>query len=325
MPLPHSVYRDACKKRVLRRRQPVCKRLDTAFTKIDVSIKKRPSRFYLILQLGSGRICTGQDVAFFLLSNRICFHRVKDWDLRRTAQAFIHLIQLFLQFSRLFLDVVGKDRIDLATIDSKNGKVVVSDLLLFDATLFFGLQNHGAHIGREHCNAFVVETLLVGSEQISSFFLQRRACLFSFRPDFAGFHQRSCICERHLAQDEGIEQRFHGVIINFRNRVEHVVVTFGARNCHAHEGGRNGVDSVDGEILGIFSFTSPSSEKTQCKHVTGTRFPFRAVAGCRHTGTFAGTSSCQLNLHEIIVRKIFVQGVDDPVSPKMNSRSCCHS
>ena len=39
-------------------------------------------------------------------------------------------------------------------------------------------------------------------------------------------------------------------------------------------------DSVDGEILSVFAFTSTSCKESQSKHVARARFPLRAVAGC---------------------------------------------
>jgi hypothetical protein len=119
-------------------------------------------------------------------------------------------------------------------------------------------------------------------------------------------------------QNQRIKQRLHRVIIDLRNGVELVIVAFGASDRHAHESSGNRVHRVDGQVLRMSS--RPPGEKPKREGITRPRLFSRSIAGRRHLGPLVGSAAGQLNLHELVVGQIIVQGIDHPVAPQIHPR-----
>ena len=77
MPLPKAIDRDAGEQRIVGRRQPVGKRLDPAFAKIDIRRGERPAGLHLMVHFGPFGIAAGEDVALVQLLLVVDFHGPK--------------------------------------------------------------------------------------------------------------------------------------------------------------------------------------------------------------------------------------------------------
>ena len=100
-------------------------------------------------------------------------------------------------------------------------------------------------------------------------------------------------------------------------------MALGASDGHAQEGAGNGVDRVHGQFLWIRP--SPSRQEPEGKHIARAELALRSVARRRHLGALVGASAGELNLHELVVGQVFVQGPYDPVPPQVDARRGRHA
>ena len=100
-------------------------------------------------------------------------------------------------------------------------------------------------------------------------------------------------------------------------------MALGASDGHSQERAGNGVDRVHGQFLWIRP--SPSRQEPEGKHIAWAGLALRSVARRRHLGALVGASAGELNLHELVVGQVFVQGPNDPVPPQVDAGRGCHA
>jgi hypothetical protein len=216
---------------------------------------------------------------------------------------------------------------DLARVDPEHGEVVVGELLLLGRTRFLRLADHGLDVGGEHRDAFVIQPLLVGSDQRGDPLLQAGAPVFGFVARLAAsedlLRRRQC----QLPQHERIEQRLHGVEVALGDRIVHVVVALGAADRQSHEGGGNRLDGRERQLTTVLVVADhvAACQEPQRKLVVEPGFDAATDTDRGHLGADGGAVTRQLRADELVVGEVVVEGTDHPVAPEMDPGRGGHS
>ena len=215
VPLPEPVHRHSGEQGIVGRGEPVGEGFDAPFSEVDGAAHERPSRVDRPICFGPARIGAGQYVALFTGPIWVGLNGVEDGEDGGIGapNCLRQVVDPASQLAVFLAEVFGEYLVDLVAINSEDGKVIVGDLLFFDAASAFRLADHRLNFWREHGDAVVVKFAPNGLQQRVPFAFERGPLALEFGLCLACGHEVGRRCQRHLAEDQRVEERLHGVIV----------------------------------------------------------------------------------------------------------------